>query len=53
MGAFVYKDKNNTYYTKSGVKRSIFEKGSFSLFPTYDGREMYTNMYTVLLKLVL
>jgi hypothetical protein len=53
MEALSYKDKNNTYYTKSVLKRSIFEKGSFLSFPTYDGREMYTNMYTVILKLVL
>ena len=52
MGALSYKDKNNRYYAKYKRKRSIFEKGSFSVFPTYDGREMYTNMYTVILKLV-
>jgi hypothetical protein len=52
MGALSYKDKNNKFYTKS-VKRYIFEKGSFSLFPTYDGREMYTDMCTVILKIVL
>lgn len=53
MGALSYKDKNNRYYAKYKRKRSIFQKGSFSVFPTYDGREKYTHMCPLILKLVL